>query len=263
MYHQLKAWGLPGLLPPEKQEEALKPKAEKLGPKNSGPPEEVADASAAADLFRDALEGLARVVEKLEDLDLSYQGKRFAGTYRLSGRWTFLRKRHSEQVWKELCEEYGQDPAADSFSVDGQRGWASLGVSPYPPRDLVALIAAYALSDRPLEPLLEALYPKHSQKDIEEVKTLLNQTKSENSRRDGLRRTAEQFAAAVYGRKVEKGAPSPESDQKQKLACHITARREAGAPDEKIFQGILDRGYELSREEFDRLARLGLRFSDT
>ena len=44
MHHQLKIWGLTGLLPPEKQEEIPKPRVEKPGPRarNSSPPEEVA-----------------------------------------------------------------------------------------------------------------------------------------------------------------------------------------------------------------------------
>ena len=52
MHHQLKTWGLAGLLPPENQGETPKPRDEKSSPRarNSGPAEEVADASAAADL---------------------------------------------------------------------------------------------------------------------------------------------------------------------------------------------------------------------
>jgi hypothetical protein len=257
MQGQLKRWGLTGLLPPEKQEEPPKPKVEKPGPsgRNSSPPEEVADTSAAADLFNEALDGLARVVEDLDDLDLSYQGKRFAGTYRLRGRFTFLRKSYSEPEWRVKCEEYGQDPDVERFSVDDLPAWDFLGVSPYPPREVVALIAAYALSDRPIEPLMEALFPGYSQEDPEEVRELFYQTKRPDGK-DGLRRTAEQFAAAVYGRKVEKGSPATESRRKHRLACHITAQREAGVPDEKIFQDIRAKGHELPKEEFDRLARL-------
>jgi len=222
MYQWLKAWRLSGLIPPDKQEGIPKPKAKKPGPsaRTSSPPEEVANANAAADLFNDALDGLMRVVEKLEDLDFSYQGKRFAGSYSLTGRWTFLRKSYSEQGWKEICEEYGQDPQVESFSVDGLSGSESLGVSPYPPRDLVVLIAAYALSDRPLELLLEALFPGYSQENLEEVRELFYQTKRQDGK-DGLRRTAEQFAAAVYGRKVGKGIRPEESPEKHKLACYI------------------------------------------
>ena len=264
MHHQLRSWGLTGLLPPEKQVETPKPKAEKPGQsgRKLSQPEEVADASAAADLFSEALEGLARVVENLDVLDLSYQGKRFSATYRLTGRWTFLRKHESEQGWKELCEKFVQDPDVTSFSVDGLPGWDFLEVSPYPPRDLVVLIAAYALSDRPLEPLLEALCPGYSQEDFEEARELFYRTKRPDGN-DGLRRAAEQFAAAVYGRKVGKGSPTAESPRKHRLMRHITAQREAGVPDEQILQNIRDKGYELPKEEFDRLARLENRFPGT
>jgi transposase-like protein len=264
MYQWLKTWRLSGLIPPDKQEGASKPKATKPGPsaRTSSPPEDVVNANAAADLFNDALDGLMRVVENLEDLNLSYQGKRFVGSYTLTGRWTFLRNSYSEQGWKEVCEEYGQDPLVETFSVDGLSGSESLRVSRYPPRDVVALIAAYALSDRPLELLLEALYPGYTQEDLEEVRKLFYQTQRQDDK-DGLRRTAEQFAAAVYGRKVGKGIRPEESPRKHRLACYITAQREVGVPDEEILQHIRDKGYELSKEEFDRLASLELRFANT
>jgi hypothetical protein len=264
MHQQLRTWGLTGLIPPDKQEGTPKPKAKKPGPsaRTSSPPEEVVSPNAAADLFNDALEGLSRVVENLEDLNLSYQGKRFVGSYTLPGRWTFLREHESEQGWRELCERYGQDPQIASFSVDGLSGSESLRVSPYPPRDVVALIAAYALSDRPLELLLEALFPGHSQQDLEEVRRLFYQTERQGGK-DGLRRTAEQFAAAVYGRKRGRGIRPEESPRKHKLACYITAQREVGVPDEQILQHIRDKGYELSQDEFDRLASLELRFANT
>jgi hypothetical protein len=147
-------------------------------------------------LFDDAIDGLTRAVEYLEHLDLVYQGKRFAGTYVFMGRWVFPRRSYSEQEWKEKCEQYGQDPEVERFYVDGLPSKHPLGASPYPPRDLVALIAAYALSDRPIEPLLELVNPKHAQEDLEEVKKLFYETKAQGGRRDGLRRTAQQFAAA-------------------------------------------------------------------
>jgi len=78
MYHQLKAWGLTGLLPPEKQAESTKPKTIDTKPKqkahSSGQPEEVPNASAAAELFNDALDELTATVKMLEHLSLIYQG---------------------------------------------------------------------------------------------------------------------------------------------------------------------------------------------
>lgn len=263
---QLANWGAPVWITQDEEATEKPMVQEPITPKrqarSSGPLQEVPDASAAADLFSEALEGLERVVEDLEHLSLTYQGRRFAGTYEFVGTEVFLRSSFSEQGWKELCEWYGRDPDTESFYIHNQTSKHPLGASPYPPRDVVALIAAYALSDRPVEPLLEVLYPEHSQEDIEEAKALLNRTKRQGEN-NGLRRTAEQFAAAVYGHKVGKGAPGPSPSRDHLLACYITDRREAYIADEKIHQEIRDKGYELSKEDFDRLAKLRLRFPNT
>jgi hypothetical protein len=136
--------------------------------------------------------------------------------------------------------------------------------SPYPPPELVALIAAYALLGRPIEPLLEVLYPKHSQVDIKEIYKLLYQTQSPKTKTEnGLLRTAQQFAAALYGHKVERGnrGKSPAGDEV--LAWYIAQRRKAGLKDEEIFQEILSSGRDLSKEEFNRLANFRRQFPNT
>jgi hypothetical protein len=131
---------------------------------------------------------------------------------------------------------------------------------PYPPRELVMLIAVYALAGRPMEPLLKVLYPEHSEADMEEINKLLYETKFAGGSQNGLLRTAQQFAAAVYGRKVGRGAPPEQSAGEHLLACRITKRREAGLTDEEIRQEILDSGRELGNEDFARLAKLERRF---
>jgi hypothetical protein len=239
MYHQLKTWGLTGLLPPEKQEETPKPKAVEAKPeqkaRSSGQPEELPDPSDAADLFNDVLDELRETVKILEHLSLVYQAGRFTGTY------TF------EDIW------------VSGFSAPGVFR-APTEAGPYPPRQVVILIAAYALAGRPIEPLLEVLYPKHSQADIEEMHNLLYETKFAGGSRDGLLRTAQRFAAAAYGRRVGRGAPPEQPAGDHGLACYITERREAGVADEEIHQDILNSGRELSKEDFIRLAKLGRRY---
>ncbi len=50
------------------------------------------------------------------------------------------------------------------------------------------------------------------------------------------------------------------------LACRITERREAGTPDEEIYQDMRHVGLtrkELTKEEFHRLANLRLRYPET
>jgi hypothetical protein len=265
MYHQLKSWGLTGLLPPEKQEEAPKPKEDKPSRKarSSGEPEEVPDARAAAGLFNEAVEELRVTIELLEHHSQVYQGGRFAGAYAFEGSWVLPRSSYSEQRWQELCEQYGQDPDVEWFSIDGLLSSNHpTEAGPYPPRELVVPIAAYALLGRPIEPLLEVLHAKHSRVDVEEIYKLLHQTKSPKTQ-DGLLRTAQQFAAAVYGHKVGKGALPESPADKEVLAWYITERREAGIADEKIHQDILNSGRELSKKEFTRLANLGRKLPNT
>jgi hypothetical protein len=271
MYFRLKRWGLTGLLPPERQEELPKPTAFGAEPKQktrgSGPSEEVPDASGAVDLFDELLDELRGTVRLVEDLSLGYQGKRFTGMYTFEGDWTFPRSSYSVQRWQELCRQYGQNPNVASFSISGVTSNHPTEAGPYPPRELVMLIAAYALAGRPIEPLLKVLYPEHSEADIEEINKLLYETKFAGRSQNGLLRTAQQFAAAVYGRKVGRGAP-PEQPPEQSagehlLACHITKRREDGLTDEEVHQEILDSGRELSNENFARLAKLERRFPTT
>jgi hypothetical protein len=271
MYFRLKRWGLTGLLPPERQEELPKPTAfgaeSKQRPRGSGPSEEVPDASGAVDLFDEMLDVLRGTVRLVEDLSLGYQGKRFAGMYTFEGDLTFPRSSYSVQRWQELCRQHGQNPNVESFSISGVTSNYPTEAGPYPPRELVMLIAAYALADRPMEPLLKVLYPEHSKADIEEINKLLYETKFAGGSQNGLLRTAQQFAAAVYGRKVGRGSPpeqpARESAREHLLACHITERREAGLTDEEIRQEILDSGRELSNENFARLAKLERRLPTT
>jgi hypothetical protein len=265
MQIQLSNWGLPKWLThpdwaTEKAKPSKPPPSEQKG-RSSSPPEEVPDASVAAELFNEALGGLARAVEDLDDLSLVYQGKRYAGTYTFESASVFRRSDLSEREWQGICKLYGRDPNVESFYVYSSKH--PVGASPYPPHDLVALIAMYALAGRPIESLLEVLHLKYSRADLEEIDKLFDDTKSQHSRRDGLLRTAQQFAAADCGWKVGKGAPPPLSHDEHWLACHITERREAGIADEKIHQDILESGRELSNKEFNRLADLGLKFPST
>jgi hypothetical protein len=264
---QLGNWGAPDWITKDDEKVSDKPRVQKPAPperkaRGASQPEEVPAPSAAAGLFKDAIDGLARAIENLEDLPLIYQAGRFGSASTSKRNWYYPRRAFTEQEWQALCERYGHDPDAKGLSLYNEPTWRSLGASPFPPRDVVALIAAYALSDRPIEPLVEVLHPKHSQSDLDEIKTFLNDTKSPNSS-DGLRRRAQQFAAMVYGHKVARGAPPEEPPYEYWLACHITERREAGISNEAIHQDLLDSGHELSKEEFKRLANLWRRFPET
>src|ERR687898_269915 len=132
------------------------------------------------------LEELRGTVRLVEDLSLGYQGKRFAGMYTFEGDWTFPRSSYSSQRWQELCRQHGQNPNVESFSISGVTSNHPTEAGPYPPREVVVLIAAYALTDRPIEPLLKVLYPEHSEADIEELNKLLYETKLAGGSQNGL-----------------------------------------------------------------------------
>jgi hypothetical protein len=265
MHFRLKRWGLPGLVPLEKAgkepPKAKRPKAsQEHKPHSSGQPEEVPNPSAAAGLFKEALDQLRGQVELLEHLSLVYQGGYFAGTYTFEDSWVWPPSRSSEERWQELSKQ-DKDPGTEGISVRATSSNHPTEASPFPPRELVALIAAYALLGSPIEPLLEVLYPKHSQADIKEIYKRLLQTKSPKTKTEnGLLRTAQQFAAAVYGHKVERGARGESPAHEEVLAWYINQRREAGIKHEEIFQEILTSGRELSKKEFNRLANFRRRF---
>jgi hypothetical protein len=235
--------------------------------RSSSQAEEVPPASSARQLFNEAIDVLTRAAENLEHLTQSFQGGRFVGTYVDKDPVYFPRERFSSDEWRKLCELHGHDPDAEGFLAHGLITKNPIGASPTPPRPLVMLIAAYALADRQIEPLLEALHPEPSQADRERIRFLLYARKRKGGPdRDGLLRTAEQLAIAICGGKI-RGAPPPDVPAvEHALACRITERREAGTPDEEIYQEMRHVGLsrnELTKEEFYRLANLRLRYPET
>src|SRR5829696_753521 len=81
MYHQLKTWGLTGLLPPEKPKVTPKQRVADTKPerkaRNLGPAKELPSAGNAAPLFKERLEALLESVELLKHMDESLHGRYF------------------------------------------------------------------------------------------------------------------------------------------------------------------------------------------
>jgi hypothetical protein len=236
--------------------------------RSSGQAEEIPSGQAAAQLFDDAVGVLARAAEQLENLTQVSQGGRIVNTYVYTDPVYFSRESFSEEQWRKLCELHDHDPDAEGFLAHGLTTKTPAGASPTPSRSLVLLIAAYALADRPLELLVEALHPNASEADWDKIRSLSYARKRKGGpNRDGLLRTAEQLATAVCGGTVGRGAPPPDvSPMEQALAYRITERREAGVPDETIYDDMRHVGLtkqELTWEEFQRLGNLRLRYPET
>ena len=111
------------------------------------------------------------------------------------------------------------------------------------------MIAAYVLADRPLERLVESLHPNPSEADWDKIRSLSYARRRKGGPdKDGLIRTAEQLATAVYGGVVGQGAPPPDvSPVEQALAFRITEGREAEVPDETIYDEM--RHVRLTKQE--------------
>ncbi len=164
MHHQLKTWGLTGLLPPEKQEETPKPKAVEANPKQkargSGPSEEVPEVGGAVNLFDEVLDELRGTLRIVEHLSLVRKGKSFAGSYTFEGDWTFPRSSCSEERWQGLCRQYDQDPDVERFSISGVTSSHPTEAGPYPPRESLKDYldrAARSASDAELSAALQTL----------------------------------------------------------------------------------------------------------
>jgi hypothetical protein len=236
--------------------------------RSSGQAEEVPPANAGAPLFDEAIGVLARAAENLEHLTQVSQGGRLVNTYVYTDPVYFTREAFSEAEWKELCELHDHDPDADGFLAHGLTTKSPAGASRTPPRPLVMLIAACVLADRPLEPLVESLHPNPSEADWDKIRSLSYARRRKGGPdKDGLIRTAEQLATAVYGGVVGQGAPPPDvSPVEQALAFRITEGREAEVPDETIYDEMRHvrlTKQELTWEEFQRLGNLRLRYPET
>jgi hypothetical protein len=82
----------------------------------------------------------------------------------------FTRESFPEKEWRELCELHDHDPDSSGFLAHGLTSKFPVGASRTPPYPLPALIAAYVLADRPLEPLLDALHRDPPLADREAIK---------------------------------------------------------------------------------------------
>jgi hypothetical protein len=153
--------------------------------------------SAAENLFREALEELhCRIVFVNGEKGWLQGTKRFI-TVASDPNAREVKERHmfSEEEWKELCEQYGVPPTEEILVIAGDLDVPE-GVKIAPSNELVSLIAAYALTDLPLDPLLAAVHP--GSPSVEERQLVQEAT-------DKLKKVAEYLARRVRGGVVGKG----------------------------------------------------------
>ncbi len=218
------------------------------------------DTNAASKLFRAALEELELYISLAESEEGWLEGNTEEGQFKGKHFITHsverdalevaMREEFTEEGWKELCEQYGGDP--DSDQVVLSRGEASPGgVERTPSVFLVALVAAYALTNRPLTRLVEALHYEPDSAHWAEI--------ADNV--DELRKAAGHLAARVRGGFVGSGRGVEEISRDEHFLawCIRSFDREGASPDEKVLEVLKKTFPSLSEgltvKDIDRIRR--------
>jgi hypothetical protein len=212
MYRQMKGWGWPDwtiypVQPKQKQKQKQKPRS-------TGSAHELPPTAEAVHLFRDALNTLFADADDLKHRKETYitdPGKDkglFDATYEDTLAAIIIPR---GERWREVPERLGIPPNEKSIFAEGMRYKNFEGASPAPPAPLPALIAAYLLAGKPLQPLVEALHPEAHEADLQKIEDRIQGER-------GLSHNAEQIAILIRGGKVGRGTPptdtSPEEQRK-------------------------------------------------
>jgi hypothetical protein len=239
---QLKNWGLPDWLINPREGDKVSPEGsgefsderERRARQGDGEAKELPPAVNAAALFKEELETLCKAADQLGMRREYLKDERFVVEY-------------VEQVRLEATPPV-------SFPGPATRR-TSLGASQYPPEPLTMLIACYALSGLPLDPLLTALHPNASEK-----------VKQQAGRdQENLRREARRLARRVRGGTVRTGRTTGEvSPEEMRVAWWVQLESMEGHSAEHIRDRLSRINVipaEFPIEEIRRLRSLDLPFS--
>ena len=269
MHHQLRMWGLAGLLPVEKEEQARKAKASQAGDerkarRGGGDAEELPPAADAIELFQAAIGRLKSDLAHITYLEEVLQDGRFAQTlyYPEEAEMhpdVYVRESVSPERWEELCAEQGEDPTATyTLHVHRNRRFVA-EASPFPAMQLVRLIAAYlvcARSWREVELLLERLHPRSGEPDVEKIKRHLTGETPWRDRDDALLPITKRLAKLVRGGEVKRGLDPGRLDSvDHTVARHIRDLRQQGVPEQEI-RRVLREEHEVPEDEISRLSKI-------
>lgn len=267
LYKQLESDGSPvcgvcGLLYPEPDHrEGHKSKRRKRQPDvGSGRRVRLPDTSSASKLFRTALEEFELYISLAEAEESWLEGNTEQGKFKGKHFITHSverdalevarREEFTEEGWREICEEHGGDPDRDQVVLS--RGEASPGgVTRTPSMFLVALVAAHALANRPIVPLVQAL---HYAPDSVAWDQLVDNV-------DELRKVAGHLATRVRGGTVESGRGVEEiSPEEHFLAWCIRTLDKEGLPSDEAVLVRLRKTFpsvtgELTVGDVDRIRR--------
>ena len=204
MHIQLKNWGLPEWMI---KAQVAKEEGKKRKARSTGDVRELPAAGRAIRLFREDVEWLTYYLNQLPGLKEQLQAERFVSSYWVGDNWEYYRKSDfSEEGWKELCEELGEDPNEEVVRLPVEL-LNFQGATATPWKGLIPLIALHAIMYETVDSLIEVLHPDPSSVNRAE---LYDEKKGYVS---WLKTYSDRLAKTVRGGKVRTGhhpAESPE-----------------------------------------------------
>jgi hypothetical protein len=221
MYRQMKGWGWPdwAIYPGQPKQQPKKK------PRSTGSAHELPPTAEAVHLFRDALNTLFADADDLKHRKETYltePGKDkglFDATYEDTLAAIIIPR---GEKYREGPERLGIPPDEKSIFTEGMRYKNFEGASPAPPAPLPALIAAYLLAGKPLQPLVKALHPEAHEADLPNIEDRIQGKRS-------LSHNTEQIAILIRGGKVDRGVPPPDISPEEQRKHWEEKSREKGA----------------------------------
>ena len=269
---QLENWGMPNWIAGEESETNRGKKkvrkksarrARDLSPTNALPP-----LSNAAELFKERLRGLLKIVEQLEHMNEDLHGKYFDHTTVDTSPVYLSKELLPKELWETLRDQRGLDRGDEGFLDSDAVSMLPGGVARSPSEITATLISVYALAGGRMDLLVEALHPDPppaGAKTWEEIDLCVDGSKADNDKRDGLKVLARHLATWVRGSEVGPGKPSGLSEADHRFACTITHYRKHGLTDEEIARKESHRkkedGTSYSVKDITELGDLGLSWS--
>jgi hypothetical protein len=222
MKKQLENWDIPSWVT-QGNYATERPKRRRRARRSTDARTELPDASEAIPLFAPVVDALDGYISDLTVLRETYADERF-----------------------EAVERYEMSAITDPAKNTTTYGPATLplGARQSPPHALVALISAYVVEGKPLEPLLEVLHPSAKNGKRHQLDEKVAQ----------LKLMAVHVAKLVRGGIVRTGHHTEELEPREQAAVeYITSQLRAGTPEPKIDETLLNRGF--GRQEIRRLKK--------
>ncbi len=272
MRAQLESWKLPEwLVGEELQSERANNKARKKSApraRDLGPTKKLPPLSNAAELFKERLNELLKIVEQLEHMNEDLHGKYFDRTNVDTSPVYLSKENLPKELWETLRDQRGLGRGDEGFLDTDAVSMLPGGVARSPSEITATLISVYALAGGRMDLLVEALHPDpppQGAKIWEEIGLWVDGSKADNDKRDGLKVLARHLATWVRGSEVGPGRPAGLSEADHAFACTITRYRNNGLTDEDIARKEAHRkradGTSYSVKDITELGNLGLSWS--